>query len=345
MLARDPWLLPSAAAFLDEIEAAHDEGIAFIVADPAMPDGWERALTMRLRIRGQDVLPARAEAGCLPAAVVADELHCPRTLQALVESRHLGTSVIVNLSALGAEARADWCTFLLRFKEARERAESGVALVVAGGQPSDKLPSGLRRLHWNSRLRRLDVAIWADLNTPEERAEPLAALATALGVELCCWRLDLAAEIVRSSRSDLIDPVSWLERRDCALIPGERSFGGFPMRCPIAVLRDGDRAELERRVWRAHLSALFPWIEDLRQAVITRHRGRLRVDDHLRSLGVRDIKEIEFGALAWQLRPQVDRNEAARLDCLARIRNALAHGKPASPEDLELALKGNLASR
>jgi hypothetical protein len=111
------------------------------------------------------------------------------------------------------------------------------------------------------------------------------------------------------------------------------------MRCPVALLRAGNHAELERRIWRAQLTALFPWIEEVRQDVIARYRRMLTVDEHLLALGVRDVEEIELGALARQLRSRMPRDDAYRLDSLGRIRNALAHRKPATPEDLQLTLR------
>lgn len=296
-------------------------------------------MTARLHERHQDVHSVEAETNCAPAATIARSLHCSPQLPELVQARYLGVSVIVDIASFDARARAGWWTFLARFRDAREKAGTGVALIVSGVHRTDKLPLEVRTIVWGDRLRRLDVALWADMHAAEERTEPLAGLAAALGVELCGWRLDLVAEVVRAGRDDLIDPLAWLERREDEPIEGERRLGGVAMRCPIALLREGKKVELERRIWRAHLSALFPWIEDLRQKAIDRHRRLLRINDHLRALGISDVSEIELGPLAWQLRSQVGRDEAARLDRLARIRNALAHRKPAPADDLDLALR------
>jgi hypothetical protein len=40
---------------------------------------------------------------------------------------------------------------------------------------------------------------------------------------------------------------------------------------------------------------------------------------------------------------KMPRDDGHRLDCLGRIRNALAHRKPAAPEDLRLAFRSNRA--
>ena len=335
----DPWSLPSAAAFLDELEAAHDRGLAAVGADPAMPNGWERALRARLHARPQQVSSAVAEPGREPADILAEILGSEAHVGAMCNAAHCSTTVSVDLSGLDQAARRSWWIFAARFRDARDEAGVGASLVLAGVPAKERLPDGLGCLHWGDRMRRVDIAIWADLNAPTERPEPLASLAAALAVELCGWRLDLAEAIVRAGQDDLMDPVAWLERRGAEPLEGARQFGGSAMRCAMALLRAGDRMELERRIWRAQLASVFPWIEEARQAAVTRYRRLLVVDEHLQALGVRDVDEIELGALARQLRNRLPREEAQKLDCFGRIRNALAHRKPAPPADLAVALR------
>ncbi len=335
----DIWSVPAAATFLDEIENAHRFGLVIVRADHALPAGWDLAMNNRLRTNHLDVRVADPRPGVAPAKVLAESLDCLATVEAMVQPDFHSISVLADIKALEGRLREEWWTFLGRFWNERNRAGTGAALIMYGAHPAEKLPSSLTAISWGERVRRLDVALWSDMHAPGERAEPLATLASALALEVCSWRLDLVAEIVRASREDLIDPLSWLERREEQPIEGNRRFGSMQMACPIALVRRGEKAELERRIWRAQLSALFPWIEDLRQAVVARHRTRLRLNDHLRALGVSDVSEIELGALAWQLCPQISRDESIQLESLARIRNSLAHRRPASKEDLEIVLK------
>jgi hypothetical protein len=269
------------------------------------------------------------------AAILGSAAH----VGAMCDAAYCSTTVTVDLSGLDPAARRAWRTFAVRFRDVRDEAGIGASLVLAGVPAQEWLPHGLGCLRWGDRMRRVDIAIWADLHAPAERPEPLASLASALAVELCGWRLDLAEAIVRAGRDDLMDPVGWLERRGGDPLEDARQFGGNSMRCPMALFLAGDRTELERRIWRAQLIAVFPWIEEARQTTVTIYRRLLTVDEHLRALGVRDVEEIEWGALARQLRTRIPREEAQRLDCFGRIRNALAHRKAAPPMDLALALR------
>ena len=165
-------------------------------------------------------------------------------------------------------------------------------------------------------------------------------LAAALAVGHCGWRLDLAAEIARARREDLLNPFGWLTLRAGFGASPPCSLGGLHMSCPIALLDQGAESEIRSRIWLAQLTALFPWIERHRQKVIGRHRKLLRVDDQLRAFGMTSVDEIEFGALAWKLNSRIARMEAEMITCFAQMRNDPAHRKPVNPTDLDRTLRG-----
>jgi hypothetical protein len=193
-------------------------------------------------------------------------------------------------------------------------------------------------LPWNDRLRRLDITIWADIHAPADRPEPLATLASALAVELCAWRLDLAAAIAQAPKEDLLNPIGWLRRRDEAAVPGGRKFGRPDVECPLQLLSGGRISELGVRIWRAQLSAFFPWLEEQRLGLVRKYRSKLHIDEHLRNLGAEDAEDIELGPMAFQLRGRIPGREARLVQALARVRNELAHGRPAVSQDLSDAI-------
>lgn len=329
-----PWVLPSAMAFLDEVETAIRDGGAIIESDPTLPDGFEAALTRRLHALGWKVKKVLADSESAPASVLGKTLGLPTKLESLLQSAEIDKLLVVDL----AHARDEqaWITFLARFLDARRERGVGFSILASGIAKPDTLP----QVAWGQRLRRVDSTIWADLHAPLDRPAPLDALSAALATELCGWRLDLVAALARASDADLLDPISWLNRRGESSVLGTYNFAGRAMDCPLTLRQAGRDEELARRIWRAQLAALYPWIEDIRQRVIARHRRRLFLDEHLRMLGVSDIEEIEFGAIAWQLSRAsgVAREEQEVLQCFARVRNALAHRLPARVSDLQRAI-------
>ncbi|EME70978.1 hypothetical protein H261_05304 [Paramagnetospirillum caucaseum] len=338
-LFTDPWRLPSAAAFLDEAEAALDCGLAVLANDDSMPYGFDEGLRARLRARDWIVETVRPVHNAAPAKALGEAFGAAANLDGLLTSSLYEHVAVIDVSRLSSSDQDAWRVFLKRFIERRATLSGGLALIIMGIPKGWAVAPDLPLLVWGDRVRRLDVTIWADMHAPIDRPELLASLATALAVDLCAWRLDLAASIAQAGKQDLFDPIGWLERQDSPPIAGVRRFGSQTLGCPILLLKEGHCKELDRRIWRAHVAAIFPWLEERRQGLVDQYRKWLHVDNHLRMLGVDCVEEIELGALAWQLEGKVTQQAAAYLKCLARIRNNLAHRNPAFPGDIQTALR------
>jgi hypothetical protein len=264
-----------------------------------------------------------------PAHALAEPFGALPAVDALASSALDQMVALVDARRIPVDLRVDWATFLQRFGQARSRSASGLAVVVI------EAPETLAReaLRWSEHLRRVDCVIWADMHLPAKAKGLAASLASALAVEICGWRLDLAQQLVRASRSDLADPIGWLARRPEVAIFEAHQIDDAPFGCPLALLKQ-DVAGLRRRIWKAHLSTLFPVLEDSRIELVQKYRGQLRIDEHLLKFGIRDLDEIELGGLRWQLSGRIGQAERLRLDRLVSIRNSLAHRQPADPEDV-----------
>lgn len=320
----DPWALPGLARWLKDVVERLDHGLAILPTDPTRPPGLLEAVRSHLRL---NPVAVTAAAGAAPATAFAEVLGIPPTLDELLNPVFDQDVAIVSLGGVNTEDLRAWSLFLARFAAARAAGRSGPALLVAEppwgiDAPAQAVPAG-----WRLALRRGDRVIWAEEHLPPSREGLAADLAVALAVELCDWRLDLAAALVQSGIDDLAEPISWLSRRS------ESPIQGSGPSCPLASLAEGRVDELSRRIWKAQLTALFPALESWRLEIVTMHRSRLRIDDHLRGLGITSLDEIELGALRFQLRRSLTRPEADRLDLFSRARNALAHRQPVDPED------------
>lgn len=296
------WRLPSASAFLDEIEVALERGIAVVPEDVAMPVGMETAVEAALAKREWHIERARPVPSDGPAAAVADPFGAVRSVEGLLTTSLIEHVIVLDLCAVPVMKGDGRQTFLQRFHRRRNSQTSGLGILIKGVPDQWAKEAGLPLFTWGDRLRRLDVIIWADIHAPADRPEPLASLAAALAVELCAWRLDLAAAIAQARKEDLFDPVEWLRRRDEVPLKEKRHFGRPDVHCPLELLSKGLVTELESRVWRAQLTAFFPWLEEQRLGLVRKHRGKLRIDEHLQSLGAKDAEDIELGPMSWQLR-------------------------------------------
>lgn len=337
-LSDDPWELPSARSFFSEIESEVAGGGGVVTGGPSLPPDLDGAIDRYFKHRNFIVVRIEPTLDRLPAQALADAFTATAEAAALAhEARLTDYLAIVVTEALDTTALNGWRMFMIRFLKERVGRSGGLAVLILrlGNEPTlENLPL----VAWNG-LRRIDVTIWADLHAPLDRSEPLASLAAALAVDLCGWRLDLAAEIARARRQDLLDPLGWLRLRVGQAPAAPCKLNGRDMACPIALCQEGRDEEIRIRIWKAQLTALFPWLEAHRQRVIDRHRRILRIDQYQRELGVHDVDELEFGGLAWQLRNRLGRAEADLVDCFAELRNDLAHRRVVNPGSLDRAIR------
>lgn len=321
---QDPWTLPGLGRWLERLLQRLDCGLAVLPPDPGRPPGFDGALRGRLRVHPVEV---RAGSGQSPAAAMAEAFGAAPTLDALLNPVLDQELAIIRLSEIGPNDVAAWSVFLGRFAAARASGRAGPALLATDPPPDLAVPDQARHRSWRTGLRRGDLVIWAEGHLPATRDGLAADFAVALAVELCAWRLDLAASLVQAGLDDLADPLDWLSRR------AEEPLRAHEPDGPLAALAATRKDELRARIWKAQLSALFPELEARRLRLVATHRSRLRLDDHLRGLGVTSIEEIELGALRFQLRQSLARKDSETLDILVRARNALAHRQPVRPDD------------
>lgn len=319
------WALPGLVRWLNDIVRRLSHGLAVVPFDQSRPAGVVDALRSHLRLHPVDL---HANSGQTPASAVADVFGTAPTLEALLNPVLDQELAIILLAKLEKRDLNGWSMFLERFASARVSGRPGPSLLVIDPPPGLIIPTVALAKDWRTGLRRGDLVIWAEEHLPTTREGLAADVAVALAVELCGWRLDIGASLAQAGLDDLADPINWLSRR-----PEKPILGTSPL-CPLAIFVENRKSELQQRIWKAQLSSLFPALENWRLDLVTKHRNRLRIDEHLRSLGITSVDEIELGALLFQLRRYLNRPDAAQLDTLARARNKLAHRQPVDPEDV-----------
>lgn len=333
-LAPSIWGLPSPRQFLSDVEATVWDGGATLVLDDSTPFGLTEQLLQRFQDShtANELSPAQ---GVTPLLSLADLVGCDKNLAAVVAAdNHV---VIVEGRKLPVTDLAEWRVFLHRFSLARAPRDDGLAVLFLA--PKGFSVEGQTRTEWAGRLKRIDAMIWAEFHVPSGRSTLFQDLAVNLATELCGWRLDLIADLVTQREEDIVHPYGWLKRNLDRASSFEGSFGTRTFSCPLHLSSSGDGKECDQRIWRAQLSSIFPWIEEHRIRIVERYKRFLRIDDRLRQLKVFEVENIELGALAYQLRQHVPRNEFEHMEALASMRNDLAHRKPMDPQKFKRALE------
>ncbi len=338
MTFSEPWHLRSGVQFLDEVTEALYDGGAWITPDASFPDDFVGALQNRLHDDRWRVVSLPAAGPDKPLNRVAEVFDMSPTRLALTTPALAQHVVVVDLRDARPAETASWFEFATRFAPTRRKEGTGLSLcVLSQSEP----PPDMRAPAWLGRIRRADAALWADMHAQTDRPEPLGHLIHAISIELLGWRLDLAQSFMQVAVSDALDPLAWLARREEKPQAMASEFGGQRFDCPLYLLGQHESQQLRNRLWRAHLTAIFPWIEDQRQYLLTQYRGALTLSDlHREKLRVTDVAELEVSEIARQLRELalLPRDAQAACSALGEIRKDLAHRKPAKPQDLAKAL-------
>lgn len=166
-------------------------------------------------------------------------------------------------------------------------------------------------------------------------------------VQLSMWDIGVATDLSRLSLADLLDPYSHL--RDWAVSQGwgnldlssSTAYEGEKQRLGITGLWGGQIAwhsawlalqdtprELERRLWKAQVSVLFPFIEERRLKWVEHTRNLLRVPFETNFGVIEDAADLEIGPLVHQLRQKrhlLGESVIRELEWLRLARHKLAH--------------------
>jgi hypothetical protein len=357
----DSWGLPGPSGFLDEAVGALREGVSVVLHLPEHgPEGYGAAVERAIR-RDESLAVRRAatdDATQLPSAVLRAALDAEpdaawlRTPEAVARSGRLVGSVLLVTGICRANWES-WRTFLVRFAvEARAHVvgESGqLCLLVSGDVSTTGLDGdpGLRRIAWRDRVSRLDVLLHLGRSwNGEGRSGVERDLRIALAAELAAYDLDLAGRLFAEPLARLLSPQRLLEaeaaqRGWSGRIQGDGWASGrvdgvegkrLEHGASVAAARDND--ELRRRVWRAELGVVFPWLEERRIEIVWKLRDVLTPMESLFGY-VERIEDLELAHVLRQVRQKRRGLEwEPRLNAMNRLRRSLAHLEPVDLGDL-----------
>jgi hypothetical protein len=125
--------------------------------------------------------------------------------------------------------------------------------------------------------------------------------------------------------------------------------------CHAGPLQETARRDLQRKKWRAYLSALMPWFEELRHELIAELRSllmshlaptrgeRVRVDERNGREWRTAVDDLECGDIAQMaketppLKGQTSRERTALNLChkVAKVRNEIAHLRPPKTDEIQ----------
>jgi len=365
------WELPGPARFLSRVAASagEDGGSACLGLPATVPDGLINAIAHHIRtILGTRVLVADASQGlgargpvhwlAARASVAATGI---RSVTDFLDEPSMADVVFVVHSMPRKDWR-EWSGFLRLLRTERSRTERMTApvivLVPPPGVSRQEIVAifGKRESRWIGRVTRLDTEIAADRALGWKGGEDLASrVATACVVEVSGWDLRMVEALAALPQENQMSPLEALRAEAWKLPPDPPTWDnglvdlwdGAPFEHTLSLIRRGREADLDRRLWRAQMRTAFPFLERVQATVIAHHRKLLAeslaenpLRKEYRGGRTKDIlvpEELESWDLLDRLRSRIPASDEAFLQVCHRLRNCLAHMKPA-PEHFILRL-------
>lgn len=360
------WDLPGPAGFLREtaeLIASEPSGLVGLALPSRRPKGILEALGRHIEddlgLRVLPVDPRALDRSSSPAHALAFVAGAPpgeiRSTADFVVSPEL-TDVLFMVDVLPSELWSTWSLFLRAFRAQRERAGRLAAPRFAVVRP-DYLPPdessavlGDAFASWFGSVSRSDMQLYVETRLASGDDNLVHRTVVSTITETACWDPDIADLLLDRPIEEQLNPAELLTNSGitnlgvpCWANGLVNLWDGDPHLHTLTLLGDDRRQHLARRIWRAHVGAIFPAIEAVRQAFVRRYSSALEalmpIEKHFHQTVrvYREPMELEINDVAYYLRDQLSLDEQRLLRSFKNLRTAMAHMEPAQPGLIKLA--------
>ncbi|MXP63909.1 hypothetical protein E0493_11190 [Roseomonas sp. M0104] len=333
---------------------------------PGLRQELERAASLRTYLLDMEELSSYRSPAHTLASQVMSVATGIRSVPAFVADDELAEAAFI-LHGFSLENWQGWTTFLRAFRhEWTRRGQAAQPLIVVCpplGRPLQELLALVgakgQVLPWRGQVQRIDTENAAFQLFGRPRPDDVAlTVSVATAVELAGWDFRMLEVLARLAPADRLFPLDALTSiaagmPDTSLtVPcWENSmvdgWDGGPYEHSLSLLKRGNEREVRSRIWRAQVRTLFPFLERVRQQVITCHhdfladrlaRKPITREFHSGQSKTYDKPEmLEPNDLWYVLQHHIPPTEADFLELCKRIRTFLAHMSVVPPDFITTA--------
>lgn len=311
-----------AAARLDDALEAAAEGRPLILR-ARRADTAQRLLDRAIYGRASlEIVTVDADSPTPQAALIEAGARCAPGIAGLVEcstSPRLDYKLFV-VDLRGRDA-GPWLTLAGTFARMRADAPEGPALALIGNATA--APAGCDFLDDGSFVGPAEAIMLAG----ERRQNPslLTECADAAAIEVARGDLLQLGTMLDLSDRDRFDPTDWLGRQPVSEV--KLIWRARDEVCATWLARNAP-LRLRERIWRGHVSVMFPWIANVLADFLDTHARRLPASVPDRHTGVPIPRaDFEWGELVFCLNQRA-RELGDKAHHIRKVRNALAHRRP-----------------
>lgn len=357
-MAGDPfWSLSGPTRFAENVASrmlATSKGILGVTVPSRHPRGFVDAVVEAIRDRGA------GRAILVSAGDRALERSIPHGLARAGGIREMSihsvssfldlpdlTAASFVIEGIDREAWGRWSTFLRSFAAESQGAERSLAPRIVVLLPVDLPRSDVRFLFGKDEMQ------WRAYVSPTDTRSYVAKVLGHIGTEslleriaaetivsLSGWDCELASALAGFDIERLADPVSVLSELTCTDSHPCWSNGlidewdGVPFIHSLSCLSAGDLGTLKRRIWRAHSTAVTPFIAEVVDYFVDLYREILidslpyAVETKAGTKYVKELSGYEVSHVYHILNERVSKREATFLKSVVAVRNKVAHYDP-----------------
>jgi hypothetical protein len=365
------WQLPGPAEFIDGLVRDLRDGKNVVVCLPRYaPDGLDAAVRRAL---GDDRSWERWIVEQEDHGPVVEQLYrrfipndedvgALRNAGTLARNARMLDHLVLldGFEALADERRSDWLVFAGEYSHAcrtLDPADRPLFIMILRGACALRPPisSPCLSVHtWDGVVDGLDMLLYAaELRRSRPLPSELQRVAVAVIAQLAAWDPYVAERLSAEGLERIVEPATIL--REIADERGWRNDGerdsdgsgwsagtvatleGRPVVHSAAVVGPVGGAlgdEIERRIWRAEVGVLLPFVEERRRAIIEQFEGAFRLPHYRvdnRNEPVREAQDLEIGDIYHQVVHQhvdIGRENRMLVPGLKEMRDLLAHLQP-----------------
>jgi hypothetical protein len=351
------WALPGSLAFIESILESVRKSSCLVVRLPEIwPGGLEQALTSFLV--EDDMIDPRTidcsqEDGRMPAEILCDNLLLPENQPTFPEAVVLSESgefdgMLIILREIPSDKWGQWTRFIKRFlhHQKTQLLSTNTNFAIIAPMFVSDIPQEFSVIDWRGIIGRDDMMIYVAHRFRHWPPSPLVPrLYQAVVTELAGYDPFLAELFLAQKPEKILFPLDLIYElaRNHKLQGKEKSYAvgtmddweGREYVHSCVIVEKENTEELSRRVWKAHVSVLFPWLEEIRIRIIEQYREHLRPERRSEySDIVREISDLEISQIRRQLRhvDSVPEDMITFLRFCKDIRNKIGHREPVNGE-------------
>jgi hypothetical protein len=357
------WDLPGPHSFVMDVLDALEEGCSVILGlPPNAPAGLHDNLIADLDARGTlywhtvDIAGSKKIAQLLADDLIPLARRAPRSFaDEIVSDIGLRTTVIYLTGIDDHDRFREFAAFFAQYLDCVRKTKSKRAIprlifdlpyTLLRDPRIEADSSTVRMLEWTGRVGPSDMHLYVGTRMPGRHGPGPTNLFERIVVEFAGWDPKLAEELSQWSDSDLLNPKERLQelaidwgRTTLAWQDGTQDLlGGRRLSHILYHIVVRDYEEINKRLWRAHVSEVFPWLEELRVHLIDQFRDSIRLPHVLQTDDIiEEATLLEIGQLYWNLKnlARLPDSSLALVDLCRRARNDLAHRRPVATHRLQ----------